>query len=142
MSLHCIFIFQSLIAESGCSHFGPLDLDAINLSSQTSLSSRDRARQKADRWSGMLRRKKNKTKIAHWQLVTVNTRQQMDQYQIISRLLSFSWTQTGLKPLNQHGVSCMHHCYQGDHLLSLAFYISFCSFYLLQGILEEKTISF
>lgn len=103
---------------------------------------------KADRWSGLLLKgikKNNKKKNCSLAAVTVNTRQQNEQYQIISQLLSFSWKQTGiLKPLSQHMVSCMHHCYQGDHFLSLAF-LFFFFFWVILFVTRDsrgKTISF
>lgn len=136
LSLRCVFIFQSLIAESSCPHFDPLELDAMNPPTWNSLTSRDWL---DERWTdGAKCCSKKKKKMCLLAAVTVNNRQREGQYQILSWLLSFSWTQTGiLKPLSQHMVSCMHHCYQGDLFLSLAHFF-FELFYLLQGIVEER----
>lgn len=84
LSLRCVFVFQSLIAESGCPHFGPLEHDAINPSSQTSLTTRDQLDKRRTNGAGCCSKQKKTKKNCLLAAVTVNTCQQMEQYQIIS----------------------------------------------------------
>lgn len=66
------------------------------------------------------------TKKCSLTTVTVNTCRQRNN---IRQVFSFSCIQTQiLKPLSQYMVSCMHHCYQGDHFLAFFWVICYKGF--------------
>lgn len=148
--LRCIFIFHSPTAESGSTHLGsPL----LNPSSWTSLSGPDREYGSAEGGPIGWDADQNKAKKSGRRC------EPPPAHGTVSDNFSTSFIYLDIdgnsEAITSNTVSCMHHCYQGDHFLSLAPFFAVMiscvtrdswgktiSFYTFIGILVNRWLPF